>query len=76
MIKNGVYFIVIALLVGELFKSNPPKFQPCSISICTNIPYLVFYITLCPHCDVTSHLICVTQNQNRECYHNNREEFK
>jgi len=38
------------------------------------IPILLFYTTLCPHCDVTSNLIYKNQNLeqlgNQECHHN------
>ena len=50
------------------------SFQAVRLSICTNIPILLFYTTWFPHCHVTSNLICINQNleqlRNQECYHN------
>ena len=62
MMKNGVYFLVIALLVTELFK-NLIYANWMKISILAQILHiLLFYTTLCPNCDVTSHIICINQN--------------
>ena len=49
-------------------------FNPLDLVSAQVFHILLFYIMLCPHCDVTSHLICINQNLellgNQECYCN------
>ena len=53
--------------------STLQNFNPVDLVFAQIFHILLFYTTLCPHCDVTSNLICINQNLeqlgNQECYH-------
>ena len=54
--------------------STLQSFNPVDLVLAQIFHILLFYITLCPQNDVTSHLICIKQNiellGNQECYQN------
>ena len=43
-------------------KSTLQSFNPVDKAFAQIFHILLFYIILCPHCDVTSQLICINQN--------------
>ena len=54
--------------------SNLQNLKPVDFVFAQIFHILLFYTTLSPHCDVTSHVICINQNLeklgNQEGYHN------
>ena len=58
--KDRVKHVTYWLLVCSTWTLQ--NFNPVDLVFASIFDILLFYIILCPQCDVTSHLICINQN--------------